>query len=162
MDKFDDMIRLLKEKEASCGRFGQVIAVDRRFELFQRAWCVAEIAEASQSRIPPFLKAASSESIDTNFDKIEELDVRNCEASRQEDKDEILRKIERTTTVELFNEELHRIIGGIAFRWMGKQAKTIKQKDEENTRLKSEISRLKTQNASQEEVTRLKSESWII
>ena len=64
---------------------------------------------------------ASSESIDTNFDKIEEIDVRNCQASRQEDKDHILWKIERDTTVELFNEELRRIIGGIAFRWMRKE-----------------------------------------
>ena len=121
MDKFDEMMRLLKRKEATRGSFGQVIAVDRKFELFTRAWCVAEIAEASRSRIPPFLKVASSENIDTNFDKIEEIDVRHCKASRQVDKDHILWKIERNATVELFNEELRRIIGGIAFRWMRKE-----------------------------------------
>ena len=31
----------------------QVIAVDRQFDLFLRAWCVAEIAEAHHTHIPP-------------------------------------------------------------------------------------------------------------
>jgi hypothetical protein len=131
MDKFDDMMRLLKEEEASIGSFGQVIAVDRKFELFTRAWCVAEIAEAAKSRIPQFLKLASSESVDTNFDKIDELDVRKCKASRQEDKDHILWKIERSTTVELFNEELCRLIGGIAFRWMRKEMIDLRAENQE-------------------------------
>ena len=76
---------------------------------------------------------ASSESIDENL-KIDELDVRKCEASRPEDKAHILWKIERNTGVELFNEELHRIIGGIAYRWTQK----------ENTRLKSELEKSRT------------------
>ena len=137
MDKFDEMMGLLKLKEASAGSFGQVIAVDRKFELFQRAWCVAEIAEASKSRIPPFLKVASSDSITDNFEKIQNLDVQHCDASRQEDKEYILEKVKKSTTIELFNEELRRIIGGIAFQWMGNQAREIKQ-------LKSEISKLRT------------------
>ena len=130
MDKFDEMMRLLKGEEESTGSFGQVIAVDRKFELFTRAWCVAEIAEASESRIPHFLKMASSESIDENL-KIDELDVRKCEASRPEDKDYILWKIKRNTTVELFNEELRRIIGGIAFRWMRKEMIDLRAENQE-------------------------------
>ena len=140
MDKFDDMMHLLKKNETQKGRFGQVIAVDRTFDLFTRAWCVAEIHEAAKSRIPPFLKVPSSKSIDTNFDKIEKLDVNTCKASRIEDKHAIISKINRNTTVELFNEELRRIICGIAFRWMREE--NI-QTREENTRLKSEISELR-------------------
>ena len=41
MDKFDQMMNWLKQTETSERRFGQVIAVDREFELLDRAWCVA-------------------------------------------------------------------------------------------------------------------------
>lgn len=93
----------------------------------QRAWCVAEIAEASKSRIPPFLKVASSKSIDQHFDKIETLDVSKCEASWKPDKDAILEKIEESTSIELFNAELRRIIQGIAFRWMRDEANALRR-----------------------------------
>merc|ERR1712048_701815 len=43
MNKFDDMMELLSATDSN---FAQVIAVDASFELFSRAWCVAEIAAA--------------------------------------------------------------------------------------------------------------------
>merc|ERR1712224_1122384 len=84
MDKFDAMMKMSKEERA--GDFEQVIAVDRKFELFDRAWCVAELAEADRSRMRQRLKVLSLENLEDNYDEIEVLDVRNCGASREEDK----------------------------------------------------------------------------
>ena len=42
INKFDDMMSFL----ATTGGCRQVIAVDKSLDLFRRAWCVAEIAEA--------------------------------------------------------------------------------------------------------------------
>ncbi len=130
MDKFDDMMGLLKGQEKNKGDFGQVIAVDREFKLFERAWCVAEIAEASLSKIPPYLKVASSKSIDQHFDKIENLDVRKCEASRPEDKNHILAKIRENQGIDVFNNELCRNIEGMAFRWMRDEANELRSRAE--------------------------------
>ena len=83
MDKFVEMMHLIKNSKE---RFGQVIAVDRQFALFKRAWCVAEIAEGTASHIPASLKVASAKSINDNYEStIEKLDLRECEASHEED-----------------------------------------------------------------------------
>ena len=81
-----------------------MIAVDREFVLFKRAWCVAEIAEARKSNTHAFLKVASSKSIDDHYEStIEHLDLRECTAYREQDKKDILRKIEKHTNIERFN-----------------------------------------------------------
>ena len=98
-----------------------------------RAWCVAEIAEADKSHIPQRLKVLSVENIDENFEKVETLDVRECGASRPEDKQFILDKIEKYTTIDAFNTDLRVLVGGIAFRWLR----------EENHRLTKELHSLR-------------------
>ena len=125
------------------GSFGQVIVVDRKFELLERAWCVAEIAQATASNITPSLKVASSESINQNFEKIKQLDVGNCKASREEDKKDILFKINKKKGVDHFNGELRRIIGWIALDWMHKENEMRKENEE---RARAEIAQLKSQN----------------
>jgi hypothetical protein len=102
-------------------RFGQVIAVDREFELFSRAWCLAEIAQAKRSHIPQSMKVFSFENIDHHFGKMENLDVRQCNASRAEDKAHILKKIESYTSIEKFNTDVRLQVYGIAFHWMRRQ-----------------------------------------
>merc|ERR1719313_2921127 len=61
MDKFEAMMSFLKNLPGTNGRFMQVIAVDRKFEIFERAWCLAEIAEAHRSQIRPHLIMSSAE-----------------------------------------------------------------------------------------------------
>ena len=114
------------------GRFGQVIAVDRKFELFQRAWCVAEIAEAQginprAARMPAFLQVASVESIEQNFEEIEEVDIRHCQASRAEDKEGIMMRIDSYTNVELFNADLRRNIKDIIYGWVRRDYEKLRK-----------------------------------
>merc|ERR1712014_296896 len=45
MNKFDDMMAMLA---AESEEFQQIIAIDPDFQLFRRAWCVAELATASE------------------------------------------------------------------------------------------------------------------
>jgi len=120
------------------GGFGQVIAVDRAFELFHRAWCVAEISEANRSHILQQLKVPNLHSIDENHSKIEVLDVRECRASRDEDKDFILEKIEKYTSIDAFNDDLHKLVAGITFRWMHESQLLLR---EQNEKLKLELER---------------------
>jgi hypothetical protein len=129
MDKFDEMMRLLKEKNP--GSFGQVLAVDREFELFSRAWCVAEIAEAHKSRIRQSLLVASVDNFDEHYEKvIETIDVRRCSASRPEDKAFILEKIEKFTSIEIFNTDLRKLVGGIAFQWLREKYRKLRKDHE--------------------------------
>ena len=80
--------------------FGQLIVVDAEFEVLYRAWCVAEIVEANVLRIPARIQVSSQQAVDLNYDKLALLDVRDCSASSQPDKDMILKKI---SDVDAFN-----------------------------------------------------------
>ena len=53
MNKFDDMMALLA---ASNANFSQVVAVDSQCGLFHRAWCVAELVQASQMQLVQHVK----------------------------------------------------------------------------------------------------------
>ena len=90
MNKFDDMMELLS---AANRFFTQVIAVDARFDLFSRAWCVAEVAAAYKVGMKQDIKIVSSDALDRNEHRLRNLRIANMEASRPEDKDEILRRI---------------------------------------------------------------------
>merc|ERR1712039_341420 len=72
MNKFDEMMAFLA---AGDQEFTQVIAVDRTFKLFTRAWCVAELAEANKMGMRQQLKLASQQSLDQQQDQLRDLDV---------------------------------------------------------------------------------------
>jgi len=96
MNKFSDMMLLLKRKVEG---FGQIVAVDNRFELFHRAWCIAELVQAHYSEIPQTVLMASNQVLDiyeedvTVFTRLATLTVTECQASRPEDREEILKNI---------------------------------------------------------------------
>lgn len=104
MNKFDDMMALLACTDQ---HFMQVVAVDREFHVFSRAWCVAELAEASFMGMEQHLKICSESSLDKKQEELRHLKVEEMLASRKEDIKEILEKIPDT---EAFNEELQNLI----------------------------------------------------
>jgi hypothetical protein len=149
MDKFDQMMSLLKESEETKGHFMQVIAVDRQFDLFRRAWCLAEISEANLSHIPPRLML-SGESIVTKdkSDKIERLDVRRCKAYRKEDKLYVLSRIQEYTSIDAFNAKLRALLGGMVLTTLAHQQRLV-AKYEESERNNIETIRLKQERIEQ-------------
>lgn len=70
--------------------FQQLCAIDVDFVLFSRAWCVSELAVANAQGIRQILKMHSAWSLEKNQEKLKELKVENMEASRIEDKVDIL------------------------------------------------------------------------
>lgn len=104
LNKFDDMMNYLSRRVDG---FGQLIVIDESFEVLYRAWCVAEIVEANVLNIPARIKVYSQNAVDCNYDRLSLLDVRDCSASSQEDKDVILRKI---VDVDAFNLKLQQLV----------------------------------------------------
>jgi hypothetical protein len=107
MNKFDDMLAYLS-KRAGTG-FALVIYVDETFDIFSRAWCVAELVEASMAGLRQHVKIPSEDSLVKYSDDLLELDVRASKAARPEDKQEILARIKN---VDTFNEHLQWLIFG--------------------------------------------------
>ncbi|CAE7409902.1 unnamed protein product [Symbiodinium pilosum] len=108
INKFDEMMSHL----ANTGGCRQVIAVDRSFDLFSRAWCVAEIAEGRRLHMSQSLKLASKAIIQQRARSLGKLDVRNMRASSETDKELILNKIknQRSKNIDDFNVELQSLI----------------------------------------------------
>merc|ERR1711920_1111558 len=79
VNKFDDMMRLLA---ASDPKFEQVVAIDSKFSLFTRSWCVAELAAAHHMGIRQNLKLHSQANLRAFERALKELDIRNIQASR--------------------------------------------------------------------------------
>jgi len=104
LNKFNAMMQHLADKVTD---FGQVVVVDERFELFSRAWCVAELVEADFKGIPQSIQIHSNKAIDLHYSCLATLDVQQCRASRPEDKDFILERIE---DVVAFNEKLQILV----------------------------------------------------
>lgn len=102
--RFDDMICFLSQNVFG---FEQLIVVDKRFDVLYRAWCVAEIVEGHALRIPAKIQVFSQNAVDCNYDRLSLLDVRQCSASSQNDKDFILRKI---GDIEVFNLKLQQLV----------------------------------------------------
>ncbi|CAE8590909.1 unnamed protein product, partial [Polarella glacialis] len=105
LNKFDDMM----------GHIAQIDVVDGKFDLFTRAWCVAEVAEAFRIGMPQNLKIkcgqlrgqvlhAFEERL--RFLKVQEMEAW-MEASRPEDVAEILAKI---PDKDAFNAQLQTLI----------------------------------------------------
>ena len=114
INKFDDMMRLL----ATTGGCRQVIAVDKALDLFRRAWCVAEIAEAKRLQMDQSLKLWSKATLQERARTLENLDVRDMRASSDKDKELILGKIQ---DVDDFNAKLQVLIfdpkSGLVATW---------------------------------------------
>ena len=114
INKFDDMMSLL----ATTGGCRQVIAVDKSLDLFRRAWCVAEIAEAKRLQMDQSLKLWSKATLQERARTLENLDVRDMRASSDKDKELILGKIQ---DVNDFNAKLQVIIfdpkSGLVATW---------------------------------------------
>ena len=94
MNKFDDMIGMLQEIHGE--GFRQLIALDKLGDCLDRAWVVAEIAKCQRSSItqhalvhfPVHLAGSAMK------DKIDNNDVEKCEARVEQDKIDILAKID--------------------------------------------------------------------
>lgn len=107
MNKFDAMMTFLFERVPD---FKQVVVVDADFEVFYRAWCVAEIAEGDRLELQQSIKIHSQDSLDLHYDSLSTLDVQACQASREEDKHMILAKI---PDIDAFNLRLQEVIFGV-------------------------------------------------
>jgi hypothetical protein len=106
MNKFDDMMFLLS---AGSSRFAQVVAVDKQFVIFSRSWCVAEIAAAHAAGMPQSLRLPSLLTLEANKDALGSLKIADMQASRPEDKEEILSRI---SDHEAFDAKLHDLLMG--------------------------------------------------
>ena len=76
MNKFDDMMKHIFLTNPS---FSQVIAVDAEFDLFTRAWCVSEIAQASTMGMRQHLKLLNVRSLESNAKRLQTLRVESCQ-----------------------------------------------------------------------------------
>eukprot|EP00933_Yihiella_yeosuensis_P027768 TRINITY_DN21636_c1_g4_i2.p1 TRINITY_DN21636_c1_g4~~TRINITY_DN21636_c1_g4_i2.p1 ORF type:complete len:520 (+),score=90.04 TRINITY_DN21636_c1_g4_i2:391-1950(+) len=121
MNKFDDMMSYLSV--ASEVQFRQLIAVDEKFELFSRAWCVAEIAEAFTMGMRQTLSIKRGDLLDVHEQRLRSLRVEEMQASRPEDVAEILAKIPDKAS---FNDQLQELIfhegSGLFSKWRGLDA----------------------------------------
>jgi len=106
MNKFDDMMAFLSATDPD---FAQVVAVDRGFGLFSRAWCVAELAMADTMGMHQLLKLSSHQALDQHRGLLEGLQVEKMNAARPEDVLEILSKI---PDVPAFNARLQEMLFG--------------------------------------------------
>ena len=106
LNKFDDMMTHLALEVAG---FTQLIVVDDAFDVLYRAWCVAEIFEASVLGMTSRIRIRSQAAVDQNYDRLAMLDVRQCTASSQADKDMIMAKI---SDVKVFNWRIQQLVFG--------------------------------------------------
>ena len=104
MNKFDDMMALLS---AGNPDFAQVVAVDQQFGLFTRAWCVAELVQADETKLKQHVKMHSKVLLERKAGGLRNLRVQDMQASRPEDVQYILKRIPDKT---LFNAKLQKLI----------------------------------------------------
>lgn len=101
LNKFDAMMNDLSQSTAN---FRQAVAVDVSLQLFSRAWCVAELVEARRLGLQQHLVVYSRNSVSgEKTSALKKIRVQNCQASRPEDVEEILAKIDDK---DKFNKEL--------------------------------------------------------
>ena len=85
LNKFDCMMKHLHHRYSQ--DFLQVVAIDKDFNLFSRAWCVAELVEAYNSHMDQHVMLHSPSVLEQNSGRLSSLKVENCAASRPEDKE---------------------------------------------------------------------------
>lgn len=114
LDKFDCMMIYLMQQRAD---FRQVVAVDESFNLFTRAWCVAELVEGHFSGMPQRLYIMSDEALEMDaedqelvlYTQLATFSVAACEASRPADRAAILARI---PDVAAFDAHLQALVLG--------------------------------------------------
>lgn len=112
LNKFDDVIDFLYR---TVPEFAQVVSVDTKYEVFERAWCVAELVRAFYCHIPQRVLLHSDKFLDIEEEEqhvytlLTTLTVQNCKASRAEDKEMVLSKI---PDIQTFDEQLQYVIFG--------------------------------------------------
>eukprot|EP00928_Gymnodinium_smaydae_P087707 TRINITY_DN71938_c0_g1_i1.p1 TRINITY_DN71938_c0_g1~~TRINITY_DN71938_c0_g1_i1.p1 ORF type:complete len:609 (-),score=66.95 TRINITY_DN71938_c0_g1_i1:162-1988(-) len=110
LNKFSEMMMRIRDKETN---FRQLIVVDEGAHLFGRVWCVAEMVEAYYSGMPQTVMMLSPDVLLDGaedvaiYERLATLDVAECEASRAEDKEDILAGI---PDIEEFNATLQGLI----------------------------------------------------
>jgi len=104
VDKFDNMMIVLHN---SVDNFRQLIAADIELGLFNRVWCVAELSVADNNSMTQTLVVYNEECIKNQAATHEKLDMRNCHATRIQDKEDILKKID---DIDAFNDQVQRLI----------------------------------------------------
>eukprot|EP00927_Polykrikos_kofoidii_P006462 TRINITY_DN12613_c0_g1_i3.p1 TRINITY_DN12613_c0_g1~~TRINITY_DN12613_c0_g1_i3.p1 ORF type:complete len:616 (-),score=52.87 TRINITY_DN12613_c0_g1_i3:264-2111(-) len=90
MNKFQDMIRFLSAKDRY---FEQVVAIDAGFQLFSRAWCIAEISCANLVGMKQRLKIFAAADLLKHSSRLRNLKVEEMDSAIPEDKEEILASI---------------------------------------------------------------------
>ena len=126
LNKFDDMMALLARENS---HFAEVVAVDASLDLFGRAWCVAELAEAHRMGMAQSLKMRNKDILIKRQLTLQGLKVQNMKASRPQDVVEILAKI---PDKEAFNAKLQELIfdknAGLLTTW--KNVDALQQMEE--------------------------------
>lgn len=117
MNKFCDMVAFLSVQDLN---FHQLVVVDTDFNVFTRAWVIAEIAEGYTRGLMQTLVLPSAEALAENEEKIQNLRVEDMQASRPEDVELILEQIDDK---QEFNRQLHTLIAdrhsGLLAEWAG-------------------------------------------
>jgi len=115
VNKFADMMAYLA---ATDSEFRHVVAVDAKLDLFSRAWCVAEIAEAHRLGMEQELKLRGAEALEVHRELLVNLRVEEMRATRPEDVAEILATIPDKGA---FNQHLQGLIfdegSGLLAHW---------------------------------------------
>mgnify|MGYP002803525004 FL=1 len=106
MNKFDNMMDCIFSLNPSCS---QLIAVDVEFQLFTRAWCVAEIHQAQMMHMPMRMIILSEENLKRQEAWLHHLKVQEMKASNPSDVKFILSKIDDPRQ---FDAELQQLIFG--------------------------------------------------
>ena len=96
-----------------------MVAIDLRLEIFSRAWVIAELVQARKSGMVQKLKLHSKRALAKHSKVAANIDIRKCMASRVEDKEYILSKVD---DIDLFNKELREMLlnseTGLFAEWM--------------------------------------------
>lgn len=106
MNKFDNMMDCIFSLNPECS---QLIAVDIQFNLFTRAWCVAEIHQAQQMYMPQRMIIFSEENLKREEVWLHHLKVQEMKASNPADAKFILSKIDDPRQ---FDADLQQLIFG--------------------------------------------------
>ncbi|CAJ1356098.1 unnamed protein product, partial [Effrenium voratum] len=122
LNKFDDMMMHLYYVHGSA--FVQVLAIDRDFEIFSRAWCLAEMVQADACRMDQHVLLHSPEALEKNSARLVSIRVQDCSATRPEDKEAILSNIGGAREQEQFNDRLRDLLlgaKGLLAKWLDGQ-----------------------------------------